>query len=91
MEKQQIIENLKELVKPLLDEEEAAAVDAIKEDTNIALELGLDSVDMVEVIMGMENTFGISIADEEIQKIETVNDIVALVQAKQASNASETK
>jgi len=91
MEKQQIIENLKELVKPLLNEEEAAAVDAIKEDTNIALELGLDSVDMVEVIMGMENTFGISIADEEIQKIETVNDIVALVQAKQASNASETK
>jgi len=91
MEKQQIIENLKELVKPLLNEEEAAAVDAIKEDTNIALELGLDSVDMVEVIMGMENTFGISIADEEIQKIETVNDIVALVQAKQASSASETK
>jgi len=42
-------------------------------------DLGADSLDQVELIMAMEEEFGISISDEEAQKITTVKDAIAYV------------
>lgn len=42
-------------------------------------DLGADSLDQVELIMAMEEEFGISISDEEAQKIVTVKDAVEYV------------
>lgn len=42
-------------------------------------DLGADSLDQVELIMAMEEEFGISISDEEAQKIATVKDAVEYV------------
>lgn len=39
-------------------------------------DLGADSLDIVELIMGMEDEFGIEIPDEVAEKISTVNDAV---------------
>lgn len=42
-------------------------------------DLGADSLDQVELIMAMEEEFGISISDEEAQKIATVKDAIEYV------------
>lgn len=83
MENQQIIAKLKELVKPHLEYQDDSVIDNMTGNTNLLDELGLDSVDLVEIIMDIEETFEISIADEEIQQVKTVNDLVALIKSKQ--------
>lgn len=44
-------------------------------------DLGADSLDTVELIMEFEKEFGISIPDEEAQKISTVGDAISHVEA----------
>ncbi len=39
-------------------------------------DLGADSLDLVELIMAMEEEFGIEISDEDAEKIQTVHDVV---------------
>eukprot|EP00795_Rhopilema_esculentum_P009528 gene9528-17273_t len=45
-------------------------------------DLGLDSLDVVEVVMAFEDEFGCEISDEEAEKIFTVNDAVELLKTK---------
>jgi acyl carrier protein len=39
-------------------------------------DLGADSLDLVELIMAMEEEFGLEISDEDAEKIQTVQDVV---------------
>ena len=45
-------------------------------------DLGADSLDLVELIMEMEEAFGIEIADEELEKIRTIKDILEFLKSK---------
>lgn len=45
-------------------------------------DLGADSLDLVELIMEMEENFGIQIADDELEKIRTIQDVVNFLKAK---------
>ena len=45
-------------------------------------DLGADSLDLVELIMEMEEVFGIEIADEELEKIRTIKDVVDFIKSK---------
>lgn len=47
-------------------------------------DLGADSLDMVELVMGFEEEFDIEITDDEGERIVTVGDAYALVEAKLA-------
>jgi acyl carrier protein len=47
-------------------------------------DLGADSLDLVELIMAMEEEFGMEIADEEAEKLRTVQDVINFVNARAA-------
>jgi acyl carrier protein len=54
----------------------------VNEITNTASfidDLGADSLDIVELVMKMEEEFGIEIPDEEAEKIKTVNDVIQYI------------
>ena len=54
----------------------------VKEVTNASSlidDLGADSLDVVELVMKMEEEFGIEIPDEEAEKIKTVNDVIQYI------------
>ena len=56
----------------------------VNEVTNAASfidDLGADSLDIVELVMKMEEEFGIEIPDEEAEKIKTVNDVIQYIAA----------
>jgi acyl carrier protein len=42
-------------------------------------DLGADSLDLVELVMAMEEEFGIEIADEEAEKMQTVQDAIDFI------------
>ncbi|MBQ7847462.1 MAG: acyl carrier protein [Clostridia bacterium] len=52
----------------------------ISENTDIVEDLGADSLDIVEILMEMEQTFSLSIPDEEIVKFRTPKDILTYVE-----------
>jgi acyl carrier protein len=47
-------------------------------------DLGADSLDIVELLMEMEEAFDIEIADEELEKIATIQDVVDFLRQKGA-------
>jgi len=54
--------------------------DTITEGTNIMEDLGADSLDVVEMLMAIEENFGVTVPDEEIPNLKTVRDIVEYVE-----------
>lgn len=55
--------------------------DMIDEHTKIMEDLGADSLDVVEMLMAMEDSFGITVPDEDIEELVTVSDIVEYVES----------
>jgi acyl carrier protein len=52
-------------------------------ETSFINDLSADSLDLVELVMELEDEFGLSIPDEEAEKIQTINDAVKYIEAKQ--------
>ena len=73
-----ILEKLKAMVKAQLDLD----VDNVTEKSDIKNDLGLDSLDIVEILMSVEEEWGIVIDDEETTSLHTVGDVVALIEKK---------
>ena len=55
----------------------------ISMDTNIVDDLGADSLDVVELIMSLEDSFGITISDEDAAELSTVGRIVEYLEKLQ--------
>ena len=51
-------------------------------ETNLVDDLNLDSLDVVELMMKMEDEFGLEIPEEEAEKLRTVKDIVTYLSNK---------
>ena len=73
-----ILEKLKAMVKEQLDID----VDQITENSDIKEDLGLDSLDIVEILMSVEEEWGIVIDDDEITGLKVVGDVIALIEQK---------
>lgn len=54
----------------------------VSEEKNFITDLGADSLDMAEIIMGIEEEFGLKIDDNEISEVKTVGDLIRKVEDK---------
>lgn len=79
MDEQEIFEKIKNVVAEKLDTDPSE----ITEDAAFVDDLGADSLDVVELIMGLEDEFGIEISDEQAENIRTVGDAVRFVSSQQ--------
>ena len=68
-------EKLKEIIADVLNVDE----DEITMDTKFVDDLGADSLDVFQIIMGIEEEFDIEIAQEEAEKIVSVGDAVEAI------------
>ena len=73
----EVAEKVKAIIVDKLGVDEADVV----ETASFTNDLGADSLATVELIMEFEKEFGVSIPDEEAQKISTVGDAIAHVEA----------
>jgi acyl carrier protein len=71
-------ETVKKIVQEQLDVEE----DKITPDANFIEDLGADSLDTVELVMALEEEFGVEIPDEDAENIKTVEDVVKYIGSK---------
>ena len=76
--KMEIFEKLRDMIADQL----ALNKDDIKPESNIIKDLHADSLDLVETLMNIENEWGITIADDDVADIETIQDVVDLINAK---------
>ncbi|MBW4459873.1 MAG: acyl carrier protein [Nodosilinea sp. WJT8-NPBG4] len=73
-------EKVKKIVSEQLGVEEAD----VKPEASFANDLGADSLDTVELVMALEEEFGIEIPDEAAENIATVQDAVNFIEEKAA-------
>ena len=73
---------LEEKVIQLVMEQLEVTREQCKLEASFIDDLGADSLDLVELIMEMEEKFGVEIADEELEKIRTIQDVVDFIQKK---------
>ena len=57
----------------------------IKADERLDASLGVDSTEMVEISVGLKKAFNVPIADNEIKKTHTFNEIVGILKSKGAN------
>ena len=62
-------------------------VSAITGKTNFAQDLNLDSIDSLELIMALEDTYDISVSDADASKLQTVGDVIKLIDKKKSAKA----
>ena len=77
MEHDEIFDKVKAVIVDQLNVDE----DDVTEDASFIDDLGADSLDIVELVMALEEEFGISIPDEEAENIKTVGDAIAFITA----------
>jgi acyl carrier protein len=72
-------------VKKIIVEQLGVEENEVTMEASITEDLGADSLDQVELVMAFETEFGIDIPDEEAEKIKTVGDAVAKIDASSTS------
>ena len=70
-----------EKITEILAEQLDADIDEMTMDTDIAKDLGADSLDVVELLMSIEDEFSVEIPDEEIENIKTIGELVEYIEA----------
>ena len=68
-----------EEVKAILARQLRIAPEKVTLDAQIKRDLGADSFDILQLLMRLEDDYGIVIPDQELAKFETVNDVVTFL------------
>ena len=71
-----IFDRIRDIIIEQLQVEESE----VNMDTNLMKDLSADSLDAVEIIMAIEDEYGIEIPDEDAEKMQTVGDLVRYVE-----------
>jgi len=71
--------SVEQRVREIVAEQLERDVNEVTNAASLIDDLGADSLDVVELVMKMEEEFGIEIPDEEAEKIKTVNDVIQYI------------
>lgn len=75
--------SIEQRVKDIIVEQLGVNVDQVTPDAKFIEDLGADSLDTVELIMALEEEFGIEVPDEEAEKLQSVGDVVKYIEENQ--------
>nr|WP_315084345.1 acyl carrier protein [uncultured Campylobacter sp.] len=67
-------------VRDVVVEQLSVSPDQVKLDSKIIEDLGADSLDVVELVMALEEKFGIEIPDSESEKLVSIKDVVDYIE-----------
>ena len=70
-----------EKVKAILAEQFDVEEDKVTADTDLQEDLGADSLDVVDLLMSIEDEFGVEVPEDEIENIKTVGSLVSYIEA----------
>ena len=70
-----VFDKIKDIIVEQLDVEE----DAVTMEASITEDLGADSLDVVDLVMSIEESFDVEIPDEEVENIKTVDQLVKYI------------
>jgi acyl carrier protein len=82
MNKEETIEKLKSIIKPFVNNQEA--FEQLTEDTDFIADLNINSANLVDVILDVEDAFGIHIDNESMEKMIDVKSTFAIIEDKLA-------
>jgi acyl carrier protein len=80
--KEEKIMEVMEKVKSIIAEQLGVKKEEVKETSSFIDDLGADSLDTVELVMALEEEFGIEISDEDAEKMRTVGDAIKYIEEK---------
>lgn len=73
--------SVEEKIKKIIVDQLGVSADEVKPEASFVEDLGADSLDLTELIMAMEEEFGVEIGDDDAQKILKVKDAIDYVTA----------
>jgi acyl carrier protein len=77
---------VEEKVKSIVVNQLGVNEEEVTNEASFVEDLGADSLDIVELVMALEEEFGIEIPDEEAEKIRTVGEAIVFIEAKQQAS-----
>ena len=77
-------DNIETQVKEIIVEQLGVDPEKVTTDAKFIEDLGADSLDTVELVMTFEEKFSVEVPDEDAEKLKSVADVVAYIQAHQA-------
>lgn len=80
MTQQEVMQKVVAILTPFVKNE--AALQSLTPETNILNDLKVNSARLVDVVLAFEDTFGIEVADEDADSVNTVGDAVKLICSK---------
>jgi acyl carrier protein len=72
--------SVEEKVKHIIVEQLGVDEDEVKPEASFVDDLGADSLDVVELVMALEEEFGLEISDEDAEKLSSVKQAIAYIE-----------
>ncbi len=79
------MESLQDRVHTIIGQQLGVELTSIVPEANLLDDLGADSLDVVELVMALEEEFGIEVPDDAVENIRTIGDIVTYLGGRELS------